>query len=115
MTRDNLTLLYVNNKSADQPVHSRHCAESDQHLCYFISEMYISQCCKIFSILASLCSGADWFEPSIVENAEDRFLASRSNYTTANFKNTYASFHLFLLYNIYRVQTCSHIYTEMFL
>ena len=51
-----------------------------------------SQACFMqnFNILASLCSWAGWFEPCLVTNPEDRFLASLGRYiypASANSEN----------------------------
>ena len=57
-------------------------AQSDQYHCYQLSSNY-NDCysCSIsnFSIIASLCSCADWFKSYMVGNPEDRFFHYKAN------------------------------------
>ena len=68
--RENILRRFVTNKGAtDQPV------QSDQCLCYWlIGKYHIKTCYKRnFTILASLCSWADWFGYELVRNLNDSF------------------------------------------
>ena len=49
--------------------------QSDQHICHLQSRKYCFQPCSMrnFNILTCLCSWADWFEPYLVGNPEDKF------------------------------------------
>ena len=70
-SRENLTLLHMNNKGTDQPVRM----QSDQHLCYFLTTKFNIKACFVqnFKIPDHLCSWVDWFESYLVGNHKDRF------------------------------------------
>ena len=72
--QENLTLFYTNNKAADQTGHL-------PGLIIFVNSLSVkafntltsSYYAQNFNILASLCSGTDWFESYFVGNPEDSF------------------------------------------
>ena len=71
--RENLILLYTNNKDADQPAQMY--VKADQRLCCSHSWKSNSLTCfrHIFNITASLCNWVVLFEPYMVANLDDKF------------------------------------------
>ena len=78
--QENLTLFYTNNKGADQPEHL------PGLIIFFVNSLSVkafntltsSYYAQNFNILASLCSGTDWFESYFIRNPEDSFSRARS-------------------------------------
>ena len=79
-TQENLSSGIANNKGADQP------AQSDQHLCYSLSEKYISQACFMLNFIFWLVSVAEetGLSLALLKTQKTGFVASRPGISLRN-------------------------------